>query len=234
MSIFDGLNAAICAHPAWDNAFFRRANDVSLAQLRKVVPEYLYFTSRFPAILGQLVARVDGGAQFYLVSILYSELGSGKESEAHANLFRRLCRDIGVAQDKLNGAPRLQGTKDLTEGLYALYRDEPLAQSLGAQYALEFQADHMLKSFRRAFAVVDTGGSGRAPEGMFFFKLHETEEPDHIASMTQIIARYIQDDRDLASVLLGARQCLDLFAEFWSQLLVDIQDAPAHPEILAS
>lgn len=222
MTFFEGLNATICAHPAWDNDFFRNSRQLSLEQLRRVVPEYWYFTSQFPKILGQLVARVEGGAQFHLVSILYSELGSSRESESHANLFRRLCRDIGVEQDKLDAAPRLEGTRALTGGLYELYGNAPLAHSLGAQYALEFQADNMLRSFRQAFSAVDSAGPGRPSEGMFFFKIHEKQEPEHIESMTRIMARYIKKDEDIAGVLSGARQCLDLFARFWSDLSAEI------------
>jgi pyrroloquinoline quinone (PQQ) biosynthesis protein C len=222
MNDFVDLDAKILAHTAWDNAFFRNAHTIRLDQLRRVAPEYFFVTDSFPAVLAQLIARVDSGTRFYLASILYSELGSGIESEGHGNLFRRLCGDIGVAEEDLACAPRLQETHSLVTGLTELYRDSPIQSSIGGQYALEFQADNMLRSFRRAFSMLENA-SGLA-EGMKFFVVHDTVEPEHVQAMRQALVRYVRGGEDMRLILEGAQRCLDLFGEFWSGMSRAIGD----------
>jgi pyrroloquinoline quinone (PQQ) biosynthesis protein C len=229
MNEFADLDAMILEHPAWKNQFFETAEKIGVERLRRIVPEYYFVTDNFPAVLAQLIARVDNGTRFYLAGILYSELGSGIESEGHGNLFRRLCRDIGVADADLARAPLLPETRNLITGLAALYRDSPILASMGGQYALEFQADNMLRSFRRAFHMLENASG--AAEGMKFFVVHDKEEPEHIQAMRQALVRYARGDGDMQVILTGARRCLDLFGDFWSGMSGAVASWPETPAV---
>jgi len=214
MNEFANLDAMIQGHSAWKNQFFDMAEKIGMERLRRIVPEYYFVTDNFPGVLAQLIARVDHGTRFYLTGILYSELGSGIESEGHGNLFRHLCRDIGVADADLSRAPLLPETHNLINGLTTLYRDSPILASMGGQYALEFQADNMLRSFRKAFRMLENASG--ASEGMKFFVVHDKEEPEHIQAMRQALVRYARGNGEMQVILTGARRCLDLFGDFWS------------------
>lgn len=216
---FSDLDDMISAHRAWSNDFFKQAEKgLPLEALRKVCPEYHLLTAEFPEILAQLVARTSGGTQFHLVSILYSELGGRDESHAHSKLFRRLCEEIGISGASLDDRDNLRVAPKTIAGLRSIYRDAPLTESLGAQYALEYQADNMLQSFRRAFALFDWKKSQESG-GMLFFKVHRSDEPRHASAMQQALVRYISTEADLHVAAKGARDCLELFADFWEGLL---------------
>ncbi len=222
---FESIHEIAHAHGAWSNSFFDRAKrGLTQAQLHLVCPDYWRFTEAFPGILSQLIARVEGGTQFHLVSILFSELGSGVEANAHGNLFRRLCRDIGLRDEEISSAPCRPETKELIEGLRHLYKNAVLPESLGAQYALEYQAQNMLASFKRAFALLDENSQNHVA-GMSFFDVHDTEEPGHIAAMKFALIRCMREDADRPKVIGGARQCLNLFAKFWRGLDASISEA---------
>ncbi|MGF6637043.1 iron-containing redox enzyme family protein [Paraburkholderia sp. MM6662-R1] len=215
----DHLNSIINAHDACTNRFFEYIEGgLQLEDLRKICPEYLSFTSAFPGILAGLVSSTRGGVQFYLVSILYSELGSGVESKAHSRLFRTLCEEVGISDVTDDVNIRLPSTKALVHGLHQIYHDgNQVIQGLGAQYALEFQADHMLKEFRKAFAWFDWPGS-KGSEGLIFFEVHRSDEPDHSDAMRMALMRYIKEEDQLKEAEKGARKCLDLLAGFWEGL----------------
>lgn len=223
MNVLSGLDAMIQGHPAWNNPFFdRMKNGLSIGQLRKLCPEYLCFTQGFPGILSALVARADPRVQFYLVGILYSEMGSGVESNAHGNMFRRLCRDVGLREKDMPTSPRLESTRKLIDGLRFLYGESALLNGIGAQYALEFQADNMLRSLRYAFSYLDSGDKSNRSQGMEFFEVHLVEEPGHISSMRHAVIRNQADDSDFVEIFEGAKSCLDLFSQFWRGLDDDL------------
>lgn len=222
MTSFEKLDAMIRAHDAWKNRFFEACDDgLPLEMLRKVCPEYLYLTAAFPGILAHLVSRTCGGAQFHLVSILYSELGSGVEYHAHSRLFRILCEEVGAPDLSSHEVPRLRSTRTTVDGLRGVYRDSPLLESMGAQYALECQADNMLRKFRRAFVLFDRSKAGES-EGMTFFKVHETDEPQHTEAMQKALLRCMKSEGQLTEIQKCVQDCLDLLAGFWNGLYKEI------------
>lgn len=219
MYSFSRLDNLISSHEAWSNKFFDRVqHGITLDSLRIVCPEYFQFTAAFPGILSNLVSRTEGGVQFHLVSILYSELGSGTESHAHSRLFRILCEELGApVSTNGGGRPALPSTVKLIEGMRHIYGKNPIIESLGAQYALEFQADNMLRSFRRAFSILERPRA-KAPEGMLFFTVHECDEPQHSDAMQKALLRCIENEAQLSNAARGAENCLDLLAGFWGGL----------------
>lgn len=223
MDSLANLDSMISAHDAWSNKFFDIAEQgLPMEVLRRICPEYLSLTVAFPGILANLVSRTHGGVQFHLVSILYSELGAGTESRTHSQLFRTLCQELGVSNRVDDESPRLASTKTTINGLRKIYQESPLVESMGAQYALEFQADNMLRSFRRAFAIFDRP-KARESDGMLFFKVHEMDEPQHTDAMQKALLRCIASEGELNDAKLGALGCLDLLAGFWAGLFNDVR-----------
>jgi len=177
--------------------------------------EYLAFTSRFPDILSRLVGRVDGALMFWLVQILYSELGSGDETRSHDRLFRQLCFDIGLREEDIIDHVVLESTAQLNRELLKLYDSGALWAAIGAQFALEIQADNMLRELRTAFEVVDYPGHS-IRGGIPFFEVHECEEPEHIVAMKCLVAKGLQNGMQRKCMEEGVMRCTQLFGAFWN------------------
>ncbi|MDO9708035.1 iron-containing redox enzyme family protein [Paracraurococcus lichenis] len=216
--IMSAINEKIARSRAWSNPVFERSRrgPWSCEDARVIGFEYLAFTAAFPKMLSALCARVDDdGMRALLVEILHSELGSGNPENAHARLFVRLlasCLDAQEVTRALAERPqgRLPSTRDFLRGLQALYAEAPLSRALGAQYALEFQADNMLESLSRGFHAM------RLDErNLEFFRVHEVEEKDHIRLMQIALQRLLHNGEDKEELMQGAQACTGLFSAFW-------------------
>lgn len=213
---FKSLRLIIESSPAWKNdTFSRMENGLELQSLRRLSLEYLHFTESFPDILSRLICRVDGELMFWLVQILHSELGNGVEADSHDRLFRRLCLDIGVSKSDLIQGPKLDSTKKFVHSLRELYGKGPLWQAIGAQFALEYQADNMLRKLRDAYQILESDTKAES-EGIHFFKVHEDEEPEHVAAMEKLIAKGLGSESQKADIEQGTMACVDEFGRFWS------------------
>lgn len=213
---FTSVTQCIRDSNAWNNAaFVKFESGLDLENLRFISREYLFFTEAFPDILGKLIGRVDGGMKFWLVQIIYSELGTGKEAESHSRLFQRLCGDVGLVKHQLVGGPALASTRKFLKDLASLYEHGDIWRAIGCQYALEFQADNMLRQLRKAYRILDQHNSSRS-DGMYFFDIHEKEEPGHIAAMENVIAKGLKTFEDYTLMESGVDDCIRLFAMFWN------------------
>jgi pyrroloquinoline quinone (PQQ) biosynthesis protein C len=153
----------------------------------------------------------------FLVDILHSELGGGNSAGAHARLFANLLTSAGVPCDVLHAGATLTTTKHFLASLKHLYVRSHLLASIGAQYALEFQADHMLRMLGRGFDQMHL-----PYESLEFFRIHEDDEQDHIQCMTIVVNRLLDSNADRSRLHAGARECVRLFSEFWCGIAVEL------------
>lgn len=212
--MFDDVDELIRSHEAWSNGFFAYAATGpkwTSSDLAAFGWEYFWFTKAFPGILTQLAARVDDDyLRGFLIEIIYSELGKENRQRMHSELYRRLLSDTPQPPDQ---GPRLPTTIQLIDGLNELYTSAPLPVALGAQYALERQAENMLQRFHVGFERAGATDFQRE-----FFAVHEVDEPDHITAMQGALSRFLNEHQERPAVLAGVRRCLDLFAGFWEGL----------------
>jgi pyrroloquinoline quinone (PQQ) biosynthesis protein C len=127
-------------------------------------------------------------------------------------------KSASVSEHELNKPPFYPETQQLVGKLTRIYENEELSYSLGAQFALETQADNMLIQLGEGFSIF--GNSRNIALDKTFFQVHRTEEPNHFAAMRECIEVY--EGVDALNVAKGARSCLDLFAEFWRRLADEV------------
>ena len=113
-------------------------------------------------------------------------------------------------QDK----PQYKETRELVDELARIYAREDLPYALGAQFALETQADNMLIQLGTGFSVFERWNQLRLKKN--FFEVHREEEPEHFAAMRKCIEFYeFQDEKMVRD---GSMRCLELLANFWIRL----------------
>jgi pyrroloquinoline quinone (PQQ) biosynthesis protein C len=220
---FGSLDEFILSHEACENDFFvyARRETWSLEQVASFGAEYYYFTKSFPQTLAILIQRAfDEDSRFSLTKILYSELGSGERDQMHFRLFRRTLVALGLSPSDIESGPRHTETRDLVDGLRRLYDDKELVRAFGAQYALERQADTMIRKMYEGFKKF----TQLTRADFEFFELHLVEEPEHYECMRDCVERSVASQEDFKLVESGARECLSLFAAFWHRQYDEIMN----------
>jgi pyrroloquinoline quinone (PQQ) biosynthesis protein C len=229
MPMFLRIDETIRRSKAWDNPLFQEFRSPQLRWpgwpiARVVGPEYFYVTRTFPKILSILVARVDSEQlRAYLVRILYEELGSGDLKNAHFQLFRSVLEKAGADHIEGKRRQRKRETLALVDGLTKIYRDRELSVALGAQYALEFQAENMLSQLYEGFSKVIRD------RRLEFFEVHWTQEVGHIQTMRECLTEAALDE-DEAAILEGATECVELFGNFWAAFEPELLSEPMRPQ----
>ena len=109
----NSLYNSIIKHKACQNDFFNNfnTNGVNNQIVYDFIPEYYAFSSTFPQILVSLINRIeDKFTRFFLVQILYSELGSGDMSKIHSYLFYNLGIKLGLTDKEMTSSPKIKET----------------------------------------------------------------------------------------------------------------------------
>jgi pyrroloquinoline quinone (PQQ) biosynthesis protein C len=159
-----------------------------------------------------------------LVRILYEELGSGDFEKAHFQLFRSVLEKVEAGDIKEERRQRKRETLALVDGLAEIYRDRELFVALGAQYALEFQAENMLNQLHEGFSKVIRDGE------LEFFQVHWTQEVGHIQAMRECLTGAALRE-DEPAVLEGTNACLELFGNFWAAFESELLSKPVRPHL---
>lgn len=187
-------------------------SQLGVTNFNVICANYRTFTNAFPDILANLVKRVsDNQLRALLVEILHSELGQGEHRRAHSVLFL----DFWKSSPHFRDSAPLRSSEMFVESLRQLFSEEPVLVGLGAQYALEHQAQNMLHQLKRLLLL--SSAMNERELDTRFFEIHEIEEPDHIDLMTIILNRLV-DERNEPMLLLGAERCCALFGAYWDSI----------------
>jgi pyrroloquinoline-quinone synthase len=202
------LDQIIECEPAFSRGFLHESPPWSLAQVKIVAPDYFAFVRHFPRCLARLIGNVDDEpSRIYLTSILHEELGEGNPERVHHRLFSNLLTNLGLSLEDIDSQTNRETERHRNE-LERLYGHNDILVALGAQYALEKQAQRMLGGVRRGFSHVLV----REEE---YFTVHERQEPEHHQRMMECLNSHIGSRKDLDRVIAGARQLMDSLNGFW-------------------
>jgi hypothetical protein len=140
-------------------------------------------------------------------------MGGENRASAHYWLFRKALTTSGIAEEQIGQAPRFAESRNLVDGIDRLFVVDDLPVALGAGYALEAQADSMIKGLHIGFRQFRLEGSN-----VEFFDVHRRDEPAH----KEYVRKCLLADPALqgrgAEIARGARELLGLFAALWERI----------------
>jgi pyrroloquinoline quinone (PQQ) biosynthesis protein C len=136
----------------------------------------------------------------------------------HYKLFGKALQSLGLSKAEINAGPRFTHTSELVSGMQHLYQNSDIRRGMGAQYALERQAFPMIDNLHKGFGHY----TDLTDADFEYFKLHLVEEPEHLKSMQESVARYVSSPEDVSVIKAGATECLDLIASFWQRLFIEV------------
>lgn len=214
---FKEVEERIKSHPAVNNDFFQRAKSQPWTQkeLCSFASEYYAWVRLFPRMLATLIGQTtDYELLAYLSSILSSELGYGRPDYAHYHLLEDALKRVGVKRECLSSGPKEQFTKKFLAELSGLYESKGSEYqiALGAQYALEVQADKMLRQLGDGFRDLLSCNVG----DIAYFQVHLNDEPEHARAMRHAVESILLKGEEPQKIHDGISRCLNLIADFWS------------------
>ncbi|MBW8828133.1 MAG: iron-containing redox enzyme family protein [Burkholderiales bacterium] len=206
-------------HPLWRHPFVERcrAGELTLPQVRVLASQMYRFCHEFPCFLATaLAASRDEATRMVIAENLWEELGEGDPQRAHATLFRRFTRALGISDEELADSPVLPETRALIDAYLAL---GDRACGLGLVGALCHASEGIVASLYTQIQAGLMSALHFDKEALVFFELHihvDDGHADHLESVLLPMLRTPQDE-DLVAQAIGA--ALDARCRFFDGVL---------------
>jgi|GEM_PF-5313484 len=194
--------------------------------LRAYARQYQYFSLHQIRAFAQIMNRLpatDRGALSLVASVLYDELGQGKESEVHSVMFERFASSIGVPSSELPLSENdvASGVRNYISELFdAFGQNASLARALATYLFLERSAVLTYQPF------LDTLRLMRLPRvDSQFFEVHATMEIGHERAAADLVARYASSDSSVSEIASQTARMARCWQAFWADMLAHCQAA---------
>lgn len=215
------------AHPLWRHPFVERcrAGRLTLAQVRVLGTQMYKFCHQFPSFLAlALAACPQEDARVVIGENLWEELGEGDPQRAHASLFRRFTRALGLSDAELFAQPALRETDALIDTYRALSERYGVLGILGA---LCYASEGIVAAL---YAQIQ-GGLQQAMafdrDALLFFDLHIHVDDGHADKLESVLLPMLQTPRDVLLVELAIRSALDARCAFFDGVLREAEHRDA-------
>jgi pyrroloquinoline-quinone synthase len=206
-------------HALWRHPFVERcrAGRLTLAQVRVLGAQMYKFCHQFPNFLAlALAACPQEDARIVIGENLWEELGEGDPQRAHARLFRRFTRGLGLTDAQLFAQPERPETAALIATYLNLSERYGVRGILGALcYASE--------GIVAALYTQIQGGLRQTvqldDDALLFFELHIHVDDGHADKLESVLLPMLHTARDVHRVEQAIRSALDARCRFFDGVL---------------
>jgi len=206
-------------HPLWRHPFVERccAGQLTLTQVRVLGGQMYKFCQEFPRFLAMALAScTHEEARMVIGENLWEELGEGDPQRAHAALFRRVTRALGVDDAQLSALPAQPETTALIDTYLNLSERYGVLGILGALcYASEGIVaalyTHIQTGLRRA-ELFDR-------EALMFFEVHIHVDNGHADKLESVMLPMLRTPQDVFLAEQAIRTALDARCRFFDGVL---------------
>jgi pyrroloquinoline-quinone synthase len=207
------------AHPLWRHPFVERcrSGQLTLPQVRVLGAQMYKFCHQFPSFLGMaLAACPEEDARLVIGENLWEELGEGDPQRAHAALFRRFTRALGIDDAQLATIP----AQPETAALIDTYRNlSDRFGVLGILGALCYASEGIVAAL---YSHIQAGLLQASPfdrEALMFFEVHIHVDDGHADKLESILLPMLRtpQDEDLVAQAIGV--ALDARCRFFDGVL---------------
>lgn len=207
------------SHPLWRHPFVERcrAGQLTLAQVRVLGAQMYRFCHQFPSFLAlALAACTQDDARIVIGENLWEELGEGDPRRAHAELFRKFTRALGLDDAQLAAMPVLPETAALVDTYLNLSKRFGVLGILGALcYASEGIVGALYSQIQGALRQA-------APfdrDALKFFEVHIDVDDGHADKLESILLPMLRTPEDELLVEQAIRAAMDARCAFFDGVL---------------
>ncbi|RCJ38398.1 TenA/THI-4 protein [Nostoc minutum NIES-26] len=175
------------SHPLWNHEFLTccRTGNLSLPDVQVLAVQMYKFSKEFNRILASILSCCpDEAAQLVILENLFDEMGQGKISQSHPELFRRFTRALGIDDETLMALPTAPETRTLIETYLKIPHKYGYLAALGA---VCYASEGIVSSL---YTQLYNGIVGAAPlpkESLIFFEVHIDVDDSHAAKLAAAI-----------------------------------------------
>ena len=207
------------SHPLWRHPFVEccRAGQLTLGQVRVLGAQMYKFCHQFPSFLAiALAACPQEDARIVIGENLWEELGEGDPQGAHASLFRRFTRALGIDDAQLSAVPAQPETSALIETYRHLGDRYGVLGILGA---LCYASEGIVGAL---YSHIQTGllrASAFDREALKFFEVHIHVDDGHADKLESILLPMLRTPHDELLVEQAIRTALDARCRFFDGVM---------------
>ena len=182
MSIFEELEKDLDKYHLLKHPFYQAWNQgcLSNATLQVYAKEYYHHVAAFPRYISAIHSNCSDlkTRQILLDNLIEEEKGE----DNHPELWKRFAKGIGCIPEEMELEPKLENTKALVNGYFALA--SRFSAGLGALYAYERQtpevAQSKIEGLRKFYNISDI-------DALQFFEVHIKADEWHSAECARLV-----------------------------------------------
>lgn len=207
------------SHPLWRHPFVERCLDgrLTLDQVRVLGAQMYKFCDQFPSFLAiALAACAQEDARIVIGENLWEELGEGDPQGAHAALFRRFTRALGIDDAQLSAVPAQPETSALIDTYRRLGDHHGVLGILGA---LCYASEGIVGAL---YSQIETGllqASAFDRDALMFFEVHIRVDDGHADKLESILLPMLRTRGDELVVEQAIRTALDARCRFFDGVM---------------
>lgn len=214
-------------HPLWHHPFVERcrAGQLSLPQVRVLGVQMYKFCHQFPSFLAMALASCpQEDARIVIGENLWEELGEGDPDRAHAALFRRFTRALGVSDEQLAAMPALPETTGLIETYRTLSERFGVLGILGALcYASEGIVGVLYSQIQAGLLRASEFDS----DALMFFAVHIHVDDGHADKLESVLLPMLHTAQERQLVGRAIRSALNARCRFFDGVLREAERSDA-------
>jgi pyrroloquinoline-quinone synthase len=206
-------------HALWSHPFVKRcrAGRLTVAQVRVLGSQMYQFSREFTRFLAKaLAACPHETARMVIAENLWEELGEGDPERAHAALFRRFTRALGISDIQLAAIAPEPETQALIDTYLGLSDRHGVLGILGALcYASEGIVGALYSQIEAG--LLNTIAFERAD--LVFFEEHIHVDDGHADKLESVLLPCLGSGRDIETVETAIGEALDARCRFFDGVL---------------
>jgi pyrroloquinoline-quinone synthase len=207
------------AHPLWQHPRGEccRSGRLTPAQVRVLGGQMHKFCREFPRFLAKaLAACPHDDARMVIGENLWEELGEGDPQRAHAALFRRFTRALGLRDEQLAAVPAERETTALIDTYLRLADGD---EALGILAALCYASEGIVGAL---YTQIQKGLLNALPldrEALMFFEVHIHVDDGHADKLETVLLPLLATPQDVQVAEQAIRTALDARCRFFDGVL---------------
>ena len=207
------------AHSLWRHPFVERcrAGQLTLPQVRVLGVQMYRFCHQFPTFLAMALASCpQEDARIVIGENLWEELGEGDPQRAHAALFRRFTRALGIDDAQLFATPAQPETSGLIDTYRAVSERFGVPGILGV---LCYASEGIVAAL---YSHIQGGLLQASPfdrEALMFFEVHIHVDDGHADKLESVLLQMLRTPQDENLVEQAIGMALDARCRFFDGVL---------------
>ncbi|MCH9688558.1 MAG: iron-containing redox enzyme family protein [Deltaproteobacteria bacterium] len=196
-------------HPLWSHPFLVRCRqrELGMAEVRALSVQMYKFSREFCRYLAAvLLVCPDQEAQLVVADNLWDELGEGRASHSHPELFRVFTRSLEIDDATLEATPAEPETLALIGTYLGMAETRGFQAAVGA---ICYASEGIVGSLYRQLQEGIEACAALPREALLFFELHVEVDDGHKARLEALLRGHMRTPEDSRVVVTAVTEALN-------------------------